>query len=275
MDPTWALSVGVGALEVAGADEAAPDVVGVLVGVSVTVADGDADEDDTGGAVVWLLVAVGVGVVLAGCWLTLPPVIVVPDPPLSVTVAAIGLPDSNSKPVTRPSASTNRANADIAMCFRFNSDHHRRVAAAGRGSTGPPVSTPFRHAAGLDRRPSALGRGYSDSLNRCATADSTAAIWSRSRVRSSECLYTAPPTTEITAPSAAPITVPATPKNEAATVALMAASTLATSWVNDGRSAGCLVSDLGSGLTRYRFVAAGIGLYNGHGPGAVPSRAEV
>jgi hypothetical protein len=138
-----------------------------------------------------------------------PPPNEVPEPCLLATVAARGCPDSNSKAVTVASVTANKAAADSATRLKPIEDRQRFEARLLAAELETAVSS------------SVL------SPNRCATAESTAAARIRSRVRSRECLYTALPTTEMMLPRAAPMTVPATPKNEAATVALTAASTLA------------------------------------------------
>lgn len=110
-------------------------------------------------------------------------------------------------------------------------------------------AVPVRRTPGGGGKP--VGRG-----TRRTTDGTTSRI--RSRVLRKECPYTAVPTTLNTLLMAAPMTVPVTPKNEATTVAEIAASAAATTWVSEScRRAGG--SGCGGGPSRCNVDGAVIG----------------
>jgi len=102
-------------------------------------------------------------------------------------------------------------------------------------TTSTPTKTPAHAAANAGQPRRGAGGGT-------ATAGGRGARRATVPTRRREWLYTALPTTVSTLAIAAPITVPATPRNDAPTVAVIAANALATtcttdSWIR-GRSVG-------------------------------------
>ena len=152
---------------------------------------------------------------------------VVPDECEPVTSAETGFCPTSSIPVTIAIAATNTAATPAA-----SRTYGRRARAAGRrGSSAAGSASGTR---GIDRVTGASPRSGGRRA-RCV-------LTSRSRafVRRSDSLYSAALTVVITLASAAPITVPATPKNEAITADVAAARALPTicSGLNPGLRAG-------------------------------------